>query len=173
MPRFLVAILFTAIALAGCSTHGPDAILPGVRTESTVTDSFRCGELLFTAGCVIVHVGRVESGCSPEVPGYMVCNGTMEWMAETGAVAPQTRLTVSVNGTETGDSCVPTPGAKCFLEGAANFTHHFGGPGEEYAWSVAIAAQADVPGDAGPVTGEFTLRIDMVVRTEEASATDV
>ena len=173
MRVVLPVLLLAATALAGCSADGPDAVLPGVRTESTVTDSFRCGELLFAAGCVIVRVGRVESGCSPEVPGYVVCNATLEWTAETGAVAPQTRLTVSVNGTATGDSCMANPGATCMLSGIANFTHRFDGAGEEHAWSVTIAAQADAPGDPGPMTGEFTLRIDMVVRTEEASAADV
>jgi hypothetical protein len=168
-----VALLLLATALAGCSGEAPDAVLPGVRTESTVTDSFRCGELLFPAGCVIVRIGHVDSGCAPEAPGYVVCNATLDWAAETGAAVPQTTLRVTVNGTDPGDSCMANPGAKCTLQGRASFTHHFDGPGEEHAWTVTVAARADAPGDPAPATGEFTLRVDMLVRTEATSAADV
>jgi hypothetical protein len=165
--------MIAAAALAGCSDAGPDAVLPGVRTESTVTDSFRCGELLLAAGCVIVRVERVDSGCAPEAPGYVVCNATLHWTAETGAAAPQTRLTASVNGTDVGDACTANPGARCTLQGELSFRHHFDGPGEEHPWTVSITARAETPGDAPPATGEFTLTLAMLVRTEETSAADV
>lgn len=164
--------MLAAAVFAGCADGGPDAVLPGVRTESTVTDSFRCGELLFAAGCVIVRVQHVDSGCAPEVPGYVVCNATLRWRAETGAVAPQTELTVTVNGTQAGGSCTANPGATCDLGDEVGFTHRFDGPGEEHRWSVEIVARADAPGDPGPATGEFTLQLNMVVRTEETSAAD-
>lgn len=169
----LALLALAATSLAGCTGgDGPDAVLPGVRTDTTVTDSFRCGELLTAAGCVIVRVPHVDSGCAPEVPGYVVCNGMLEWTAETGAAAPQTRLTVSVNGTDAGGPCTANPGARCSLAGTANFTHHFTRPGQEHRWTVTISARADAPGDPAPATGEFTLDIVMVVRTEDAEAAD-
>lgn len=168
----LVALLVAVTALSGCSDVGPDAVLPGVTTESQVSDEFRCGELLFAAGCVIVRIPHVDSGCVPEIPGYVVCNATVFWSATSGAVAPQTRLRATVNGTAAG-SCTANPGATCSLEGNATFTHSFSGPGEEHAWTVVVAARADAPGDPGPMTGDFTLTVNMLVRTEEPSAADV
>jgi hypothetical protein len=171
--RALAAFVIAATSLAGCTGGDvPDAILPGVRTDTTVTDSFRCGELLMAAGCVIVRVPHVDSGCAPEVPGYVVCDATLEWTAETGAAAPQTRLSASVNGTDVGDSCTANPGAICQLGGSVNFTHRFTGPGQEHRWSVTIVARADAPGDPAPATGEFSLDVVMVVRTEERSAAE-
>ena len=168
----LALAMAAAVGQAGCA-QAPEARLPGVFTHSEVVDDFRCGELLFAAGCVIVRVPAVDSGCVPEVPGYVVCNATVAWSVESGAVAPQSRLSVAVNGTPAGGTCMANPGATCRLDGTANFTHRFDGPGERHSWNVTVVARLDAPGDAAATTGEFTLTVRMLVRTEGRGATDI
>jgi hypothetical protein len=167
------AILVLALlVVAGCAApaiESPDAVLPGVRTETFVADDFRCGELLFAQGCVIVRIEHVDSGCSPEVGRYIVCNATLEWTAESGAVAPGSRLSVVADGSEV-PGCEPSPGIPCKTSGVLNHTHHFGGPGQNDNWSVVVQAHLSAPGDPPPATGEFSLAIEMRVRTEGASA---
>jgi hypothetical protein len=158
-------------ALAGCSSLevvGPDDDLPGVRTTTTLDDDFRCGALLFPQGCVIVRIPHVDSGCSPEVGGYVLCDATLDWVAGSGAVLPGSRLSVAVNGTERG-TCEPAPGEPCQVSGSLNQTHHFGGPGQNETWRFIIDARLSSPGDAPETTGHFTLTIDMLVRTEPVS----
>jgi hypothetical protein len=156
-------------ALAGCSGPGgldaPDDLLPGVRTETTVDDEFRCGALLFPQGCAIVRIGRVESGCAPEVGGYVLCNATIDWSADSGAVEPGSRLRTAVAGVE-GPSCDPLPGQPCRVEGSANYTHHFTGPGEKDTWAIPFTAWLETPSGSSETSGDFALQLVMVVRTE-------
>ncbi|MHB1260848.1 MAG: hypothetical protein ACYC2H_03945 [Thermoplasmatota archaeon] len=162
-------VLLAALA-AGCA--GPvltDDDLPGVYTENTISDEFRCGELLFPHGCVIVRVPRVESGCSPELGGYVVCNATLDWSAESGAALPGSRLSVAADGNET-PGCDPVPGTPCKVSGIVNRTRHFSGPGQEETWPIVIEATLSAPGDAAATTGSFTLTIEMRIRTEPTSA---
>jgi hypothetical protein len=162
--------LLTLLALSGCSGADlPDGDLPGVRTETAITDDFRCGELLFTQGCVLVRIDHVESGCAPEVGGYTVCNATLSWTAESGAVVPGSRLVVTAGGNGT-PGCQPAPGSPCKVSGTLSHTHHFGGPGQEDPWTIVIAAELVAPGEPPLATGRFTLTLEMRVRTEPASA---
>lgn len=161
-----VAAVAAILLLAGCTAGGgPDARLPGVRTDATITDDFTCGALLFPRGCVLVRFPTVQSGCDPEVPGYVACNGTVAWTAESGTVVPGSRLVVAVNGTEAG-SCE----APCGLAGNASFSKRFEGPGETEPWNVSVHARLVVPGDATEAGGEFSLTARFVVRTEPSGA---
>lgn len=152
------------LAMAGC-LGGPDAELPGVYTDSSITDEFTCGALLFPQGCVIVRFPEVHSGCEPEVPGYVVCNGTVAWQAESDDVVPGSRLHVEVNGTAVADCPAP-----CSLAGNASFSHHFDSPGETHPWNVTVRAWLQVPGDVPEATGEFRLTASFVLRTEPRGA---
>lgn len=166
------AVALAALVLAGCAGPGldlPDDDLPGVYTDTDVRDDFRCGELLFAQGCVIVRIPHVESGCSPEVGGYVVCNATLEWTAESGAVVPGSRLSVLAGGEE-GPGCDAAPGEPCSVSGTLNHTRHFDSPGQEETWNVTIEAALAAPGDSPATTGHFTLTLTMRIRTEEAHA---
>lgn len=170
VPALVAAILTAGCLVAGCS--GPiltDHDLPGVYTETSTSGDFRCGELLFPHGCVIVRVPRVGSGCSPQPGGYVVCNATVGWMAESGAVLPGSRLSVSTDGNEAA-SCEPAPRSPCQVAGSVNRTRHFSGPGQNETWTILVQATLSAPGDAAATTGSFTLAIEMRVRTEPASA---
>lgn len=171
-PSGAVALAAAVLALAGCSTpelEPPDALLPGVRTETTVEDDFRCGALLFPQGCVIVRVDGAESGCAPELGGYVLCNATLEWSAESGAVEPGSRLRTAVGGNE-GPSCDPFPGRPCRVDGAVNYTHHFSGPGENDTWAIPFLAWLETPSGTAGTAGDFSLQVVMVFRTEDGSA---
>lgn len=169
MHPVTAAALALTLLLAGCSS--PDATLPGVYTDSAITDKFRCGALLGPDGCVIVRFDEVHSGCSPEVPGYVECNATVEWSATSGAALPGSRLVVEVNGTEVGDCEVPQ-GRTCRVAGVTNMTHSFDGPGERHPWTLEVRARLEGPA-IPEATGEFTLRLDLVMRTQDGDATDV
>jgi hypothetical protein len=171
-PATVPALLVAALALAGCTAGSdplPDDRLPGVRTETTVRDDLRCGALLFPHGCVVIRAERAESGCAPEVGGYVVCNATLDWSAESGAALPGSQLVVSFNGTEAG-RCVAAPGDPCRLVGNATYTHHFEGAGQADEWLVALTARLDAPGEASEAEGEFVLVLAMRVRTEGAAS---
>lgn len=163
-----LACALVVAALSGCASP-PDATLPGVRTESKVEDRFTCGPLLFAAGCTLVHIESVDSGCAPEVPGYVVCDATVWWNASSGSVTPGARLVTAVNGTA-GPTCAPTPGQPCVVRGNVTFRHAFTGPDEQAPWDLTFTARLD--GAAGPAGGDFTLHLSMAMRTEPASATD-
>lgn len=170
----LAAILVLAVALAGCGEAAldeVDATLPGVRTESFVDDEFECGGLLFAAGCVVVRVERVESGCSPQVPGYVLCNATLSWTATSGSLSPDDRLVTSINGTA-GPHCEPPegPGASCTVGGDLHWAQAFDGPGEDDWWNVTLEARLEGAPEAA--TGWFRLDVRMHVRTEPAWAAD-
>lgn len=163
---------FAAVLLGGCSTPDldtPDEILPGVRTDSRVSDSFRCGELLFAQGCVMVRIDRVASGCAPEVGGYVVCNATLDWSATAGAVEPGSRLRTAAGGVD-GPTCEPMPGQPCRVTGSVNRTHHFAGPGEEDLWAIVFTASLETPASLASTSGEFTLAFEMHVRTDDTDA---
>ncbi|HUR24759.1 MAG TPA: hypothetical protein VM327_01945 [Candidatus Thermoplasmatota archaeon] len=165
-------VVVTAFLLGGCSAPGidaPDAVLPGVRTESIVHDDFRCGELLFAQGCVIVRIERVESGCAPEVGAYVLCNATIEWSATSGAVEPGSHLITEAGGVD-GPTCDPMPGDPCRVTGSVNRSHRFTGPGEEDLWPIVFTAGLETPSSLAGTSGEFTLSLEMRVRTEEADA---
>lgn len=167
----VAALLVPAVlALAGCGgapLTQADAILPGVRTTSSVDDEYACGALLFAAGCVIVRVMRVESGCSPQVPGYVLCNATLSWTATSGSLAPDDRLATWVNGTA-GPHCAPPegPGASCTVGGDLRWSHAFDGPGEDAWWNVSLEARLE--GAPEPATGWFRLDVRMHVRAQDA-----
>jgi hypothetical protein len=162
-PPVRTAALLVALALAGClAGDGPDARLPGVATDATITDELDCGALLFPSGCALVRFPEVHSGCDPEVPGYVVCNGTVAWQAESGSVVAGSRLLVSVNGTQAGSCAAP-----CSLAGNASFVHRFGSPGETHPWNVSVLARLDVPGDVPAAGGSFRLTASFVVRAED------
>lgn len=167
-----VGLVAALLAMAGCSAPGldpPDSLLPGVRTHTTVEDDFRCGALLFPQGCVIVRIDRAESGCAPEVGGYALCNATLEWSAESGAVEPGSRLRTAVAGIE-GPSCVAQPGQPCRVAGSANFTHHFSGPGENGTWAIPFLAWLETTSGTAATSGDFSLQIVMAFRTEDERA---
>jgi hypothetical protein len=167
-----LALALAALMLAGCAGSTldlPDDDLPGVYTDTDVRDGFRCGELLLAQGCVIVRIPHVDSGCSPEVGGYVVCNATLEWTAESGAVLPGSRLSVMAGGEE-GPGCDPAPGTPCSVSGTLNHTRHFDAPGQEGTWNITIEAALTAPGDSPATTGHFTIELKMRIQTEEASA---
>lgn len=165
----MAAACIVTLVLAGCTAgDGPEARLPGVFTDSRIADEFTCGALLFPQGCVIVRFPGVRSGCEPEVPGYIVCNGTVSWSATSGAVVPGSRLVVTVNGTEV-DAC----DAPCTVSGNASFLHHFDAAGERHRWNVSVLARLVVPGDAPEAGGSFRLTAAFVVRTEPPGALTV
>jgi hypothetical protein len=163
-------LLAALLALAGCSApadlDAPDDLLPGVRTETTIEDDLRCGALLFPQGCVIVRIERGDSGCAPEVGGYVMCNSTLDWSAESGAVEPGSRLRTAVGGVE-GPSCDPVLGGPCRVAGAVADTHHFSGPGENHTWAVPFLAWLETPSGTSETSGSFSLQVVMVVRTED------
>ena len=162
MPRGLALLAPLALALAGCTAGGgPDARLPGVYTDSAIEDEFTCGALLFPHGCAIVRFPAVHSGCEPEVPGYVACNGTIAWSATAGAAVPGSQLVVRVNGTSAG-SCE----APCTLHGNASFDHHFDAAGQRHAWNVSVLATLAAPGAVPEAGGSFRLTAAFVVRTE-------
>ena len=168
----LLVVGLVALVLSGCSGARldlPDHDLPGVYTDTDVRDEFRCGELLMPQGCVIVRVPHVESGCSPEVGGYVVCNATIEWTADSGAAVPGSHLSVVAGGVEV-PSCDPEPGSPCQVAGVLHSTRHFDSPGQDQTWTVAIEAVLDAPGDVPSTTGSFTLELEMRIRTEGPSA---
>ena len=170
----LAVLLVLAAALAGCAGKAgvdADATMPGVVTDSRVDDDFRCGELLFAAGCTVVRIPHVVSGCIPEVPGYLHCNATIGWEASSGAVAPGSRLVMRVNDTAAG-SCIVDPGAVCGLAGQAAFGHSFAGPGEARTWTLVLAARLESPDGTPATTGEFTLTVRMEVRAQDIEAAD-
>lgn len=158
--RWTLPLALAATALAGCS-GGPDARLPGVFTDAAIHDEFSCSPLLGPQGCPIVRFPEVHSGCDPEVPGYVVCNGTVEWDASVAAAAPGTRLVAELNGTGVGACEAP-----CRLTGNASFVHHFDGAGERQPWNVSVLARLDVSGSAPGAGGFFRLTAEFVVRTE-------
>jgi hypothetical protein len=173
-PVPLAALLAFALpALAGCSAPGdlqpPDDLLPGVRTDTTVEDDFRCGALLVPQGCVIVRIDRAESGCAPELGGYVMCNATLEWSAESGAVEPGSRLRTAVGGNE-GPFCDPLPAQPCRVDGTTNYTHRFLGPGENATWAVPFLAWLETPSGSAGTSGDFSLQLVMGFRTEDAAA---
>jgi hypothetical protein len=158
-----LAPLALAALLAGCA--GPDRVLPGVRTDTHVTDSFQCGALVFPEGCPVVRVPRVDSGCAPEAGRYVLCNTTLEWTAASGAAVPGSRLDVRVGGEPAG-SCEPAPGRPCALRGNASYVHHFSGPGQKDVWDVGVVAALSSPGGSAQASGTFSLAVEMAVRTE-------
>lgn len=160
-----------ALALAGCTggIDGPDDRLPGVRTQTTVDDAFVCGALLFPHGCVIVRIERADSGCVPEVGGYVVCNATIAWSATSGAVEPGSRLTTSVNGTA-GPSCDPMPGEPCQTAGVVEHVRHFDGPGENDTWDLEFAAVLETPSGQPATSGSFLLLLRLDTQTEGTDA---
>lgn len=166
-PAVLLALPLLVALLAGCG--GPDRQLPGVRTETRIVDSFRCGPLLFAEGCPIVRIPHVASGCAPEAGGYVVCNATLDWTATSGAALPGSRLEVRVGGEPVG-SCGPAPGTPCAIRGNATYTHHFGGPGQQDVWAVGLVAVLTAPGEAPQAEGTFSLAVEMTVRTEGGEA---
>lgn len=169
-PVLVVAAL---VALAGCDLpgagDGADARLPGVRTTTTLEEEHTCGPLLLPAGCVTVLIEKADSGCAPEVPGYVTCDATLRWNATAGSTSPGARLVAVVNGTA-GPSCEPGPAGRCTVRGNVSTTHAFSGPGQEAAWTVTL--QARLEGAAPGGEGSFTLRMRMLVRTEPGSAAD-
>lgn len=163
--------LLAALALAGCTggAETPDDLLPGVRTETAIDDSFHCGALLFAAGCTLVRVEHVESGCAPEVGGYVVCNATVRWSATSGAAEPGSTLGTWVNGTA-GAGCAPMLPGACRVEGEERFEHHFSGPGQQTTWNLTFFAQLQPPSGSPATTGTFRLDLRMETRTEGAQA---
>jgi hypothetical protein len=171
-PAWLASwVLAAALAGgAGCSTPlAADDELPGVYTETSVVDDFHCGELLVPHGCVVVRIPRVDSGCAPEVGGYVVCKASIEWTAESGAALPASRLEVVAGGNET-TGCQASPGSPCRVSGILEHTRHFDGPGQQDTWAVSITARLTTPGGAPPAEGHFTLVLGLVIRTEPALA---
>jgi hypothetical protein len=163
----LAALPLLLALVAGCSA--PDRELPGVRTDTRVTDSFQCGALVFPQGCPIVRLPRVESGCAPEAGGYVQCNATLGWEAESGAAVPGSRLEVRVGGQPAG-GCDAGPEAPCSLRGNATFGHSFSGPGQKERWAASFVATLDPPGGAPQAGGTFSLTVEMTVRTEGGEA---
>jgi hypothetical protein len=166
------ALALVSLLLGGCAGTAlelPDNALPGVYTSTDIADDFRCGELLFPHGCVVVRIPHVDSGCSPELGGYVTCNATIEWSAQSGAALPGSRLSVVVDGEE-GPSCEPMPGSSCTVSGILHRTQDFGQPGQEGTWSIVIEATLTAPGEAPATTGSFTLALEMGIRTEGPEA---
>ena len=169
----LAVSLAAMLALSGCSSPAdvdlPDAFLPGIRTETDVETAFRCGALLFPQGCVIVQIDRVESGCAGEVGGYARCNATIEWSAASGAVEPGSSLRTAVAGVE-GPSCDASPMLSCHVNGTVASSHRFSAPGQNTTWSIPILAWLEAPAGSAATTGEFSLTMTMVFRTEDEAA---
>jgi hypothetical protein len=165
--RRAALLLLLALALAGCG--GPDRVLPGVRTEARITDSFQCGVLVVPEGCPIVRLPRVESGCAPEAGGYALCNATLDWTATSGAALPGSRLEVRVGGEPAG-ACEPAPGRPCALRGNATYSHHFGGAGQKDVWATSFVATLAAPGGSSQAGGTFALALELAVRTEGGDA---
>lgn len=165
--RLVPGLLLLAVLFTGC--NGPDNVLPGVRTEARVTDSFQCGALVVPEGCPIVRLPRVESGCAPEAGGYAVCNATLDWTATSGAALPGSRLDVRVGGEPAG-SCEPEPGRPCALRGNATYSHGFSGPGKKDVWATSLVATLSAPGGSTQAGGTFALAVELTVRTEGGEA---
>lgn len=161
--------LLLVLALPGCADVEPEVALPGVHTASTVTDSFRCGELLVPEGCPIVRFPTSDSGCVPELPGHVVCTALVNWTVVSGAAAPGSRLVVAVNGTESA-SCDVEPQGTCTLAGNATYRHGFDHPGQRAGWTLAVDARLEAPGAPATATGEFTLTLTLDFRTGAADA---
>lgn len=172
-PAVALAGLVPLLALlAGCSAPGldaPDSLLPGVRTETAIADSFHCGELLFTQGCAILRIDRVESGCAGEVGGYVLCNATVHWSATAGAVEPGSRLTTEANGV-VGPSCEPMPGHACRVNGTVAQSARLSGPGDETRVPFALAAVLAPPSGAAQTGGAFALDLDLRFRSDDLGA---
>lgn len=69
-----------------------------------------------------------------------------------------------------GPSCDPMPGDPCRVTGSVDRTHHFSGPGEGDLWPIVFTAALDPPSGLASTSGEFTLALEMRVRTDDAEA---